>query len=304
MTQTGYALVDGDPPATPRHWLVCTIAVIVAQWLLGMSGGALNPLAMISYWSGSEDALLFQVAMFVYIAGPFVLIGWLAAYLARRFDGRGHSAIGLSRRALPQALPWILVGIVAATPTWLRLFQTAPYWYEAVALLVLAPATLLQSGAEEILFRGVLLPMLVARYGGGRGLLVSAGLFALWHIYPTQPAADILVRAGTTFVAGLTLGIVALRQGHLGGAIALHFVWNFFVFAEAGFLGWSQGFWLSVIASFYATWSFADLANGATVRQLMLPLAIETICVMLICRTTVLELIGGRSKQVERPGDE
>jgi membrane protease YdiL (CAAX protease family) len=304
MAQTGYALVDGTaaanrPPAPPRTWLFCLCTMIVAQWPLGMSSGALQGLWIESVGlsaAGSAPPL----ATFAFLALPFLVLALLALLASRHFDRRGLAAVGLRPEAWAGALPWLLVGMIVAGPTWARLFQASPGWIADTsdALAVLAPATLIQAGGEEVLFRGILLPCLIARYGGGRGLLISAALFGLWHIYPGQPLADVIVRGGSTFIAGLTLGIVALRQGHLGGAIALHLVWNIADALRLGFDGVDGDILGSYISSLYDTWTFADL-SGSQLQTLLLPLALETICVLTLCRETVLQLFGDRKPAAE-----
>ncbi len=76
------------------------------------------------------------------------------------------------------------------------------------AFVVVAPAT------EELLFRGVLLPGLVARHGQLTGLLLGALLFGAIHFdWPGFATAT---------VAGVVLGAVRLRTGSLWPCLVLH----------------------------------------------------------------------------------
>jgi membrane protease YdiL (CAAX protease family) len=78
-----------------------------------------------------------------------------------------------------------------------------------LALVVIVPI------CEELLFRGLLLRGLNHTYGAAPALLVSSILFGLSHFrLPTAilPAT----------VAGLFLGVIALRRGSIWPSIALH----------------------------------------------------------------------------------
>lgn len=71
---------------------------------------------------------------------------------------------------------------------------------------------------EELMFRGWLLGGLRERWGDGRALLVSAGLFALIHGDPWATPA--------LFLLGCVFGWVYLRAGSLWASFGLHAMWN------------------------------------------------------------------------------
>jgi membrane protease YdiL (CAAX protease family) len=221
----------------------------------------------------------------------YAALGVGAMVWSRKMDDRNVSSIGLGWKALREAVPWVIVGLVASSPTIVTFLSLAPGWVEMAgeALIVLVPATVVQAGAEEIIFRGVLLASLAARYGPARGLLYSAALFAFWHVYVGQPLPDLFFRAGTTFVFGVIAGLLALRQGHLGGVIALHVVWNVFIDLAGGFEGWPEQFWTMFVLHFryeapLTTW------DDQTVRATLLSLIIETVLVLAATRTTFRQI--------------
>jgi membrane protease YdiL (CAAX protease family) len=72
--------------------------------------------------------------------------------------------------------------------------------------------------AEEIFFRGYVLPGLIKRFGLARSLLLSSLLFGLFHI---DPGAIV-----PTFALGLTLGWVYLKTGSIWPAIFAHGLHN------------------------------------------------------------------------------
>jgi membrane protease YdiL (CAAX protease family) len=72
--------------------------------------------------------------------------------------------------------------------------------------------------AEEIFFRGYVLPGLAKKFGIGRSLLLSSLLFGLFHI---DPGAIV-----PTFALGLALGWVYLKTGSIWPAIFAHGLHN------------------------------------------------------------------------------
>jgi membrane protease YdiL (CAAX protease family) len=72
--------------------------------------------------------------------------------------------------------------------------------------------------AEEIFFRGFVLPGLVKRFGVVRALLLSSLIFGLFHI---DPGAIV-----PTFALGLVLGWVYLKTGSIWPAMFAHGLHN------------------------------------------------------------------------------
>lgn len=98
----------------------------------------------------------------------------------------------------------------------LRRLLTAdgPFDGVAIVLAVIGVAPV----AEELLFRGLMLPALGRRYRPGTALGASAVLFGAIHVDPVM-----MVYAT---VAGLVLGLVALRTGSTPVAVATHAAFN------------------------------------------------------------------------------
>ena len=126
-------------------------------------------------------------------------------------------------------------------------------WVPPLALLIL-----LQSSAEEVVFRGYLLQSLAARW---RHPLVWGGLptllFTLLHLRGHHSAG--LTAAGLIGVAAVAGSAVLLvcRSGNLGAAMGLHFGAN-----VCGILFMSQADWLNGAALFLGDatdWSEAEL---------------------------------------------
>lgn len=106
--------------------------------------------------------------------------------------------------------------------------NTALPWPTFFAVLPLALAGILvQTGAEELVFRGYLQQQLGARF---RSPLVWMGipsaLFAMAHYDSTLWGQNSLVVVGWTAIFGILAADLTARTGHLGAAIGFHFANN------------------------------------------------------------------------------
>lgn len=92
-----------------------------------------------------------------------------------------------------------------------------------LAVALLAPVV------EELMFRGLLLQLVEERRGRVMALVVSAGIFALFHLLGVgteDPIRSSAVLLPQLFVVGLILGRLAQRHGRLGPAIFTHAGFN------------------------------------------------------------------------------
>lgn len=106
----------------------------------------------------------------------------------------------------------------------------------------------IQGGAEEVVFRGWMLPVVGARYRPWIGLLISSLLFALLHgLNPGLSALAIV----NLVLFGVFAGLYAMREGSIWGISALHTVWN-----------WVQG-------NFFGFEVSGTIASGGTLINLM-----------------------------------
>ncbi|WP_417207879.1 CPBP family intramembrane glutamic endopeptidase [Antarctobacter sp.] len=129
----------------------------------------------------------------------------------------------------------VLNAAVLALPPWDLLTSTRPGLPLNTWLMVL-PATLvvvfIQTGAEEVFFRGYFQSQLAARV---RHPAIWLGLpslaFGLGHYMPGVYGDNALMVAGWSVLFALAAADLTARTGNLGAAVALHFVNNVMVFA-------------------------------------------------------------------------
>ena len=91
-------------------------------------------------------------------------------------------------------------------------------------LFLLITTVLLAPVFEELVFRGILLPVLVSKVGKISGVLLSALIFALAHLSVGELAP--------LFVLGIGLGLMRLSSGRLFPCALMHSLWNGVTFAS------------------------------------------------------------------------
>lgn len=301
--KTGFIHVDGSEaqgrePARPHHWLVAVVAVIVAQWLM-WQGAAFSSVAAGEFLrfgfigvTGEGATSAYVVSNLIFLFVPTAVLAALTLYCVRKFDGRSAKAIGIDAKTAPIALVWSIAGLLATSPVILAALMKGPDGAGLIqGIVILTPVTIVQAGAEEILFRGVLLAFLSARYGAVGGILTSALMFGLWHMQIGQSWLDAAVMLTTSFVFGITAGIVTLHYANLGPALALHVVWNVAAYLYGG-SEWGSDFWPSWVNSFNATWTMERVVSGELVKTVVLPLVLETFIVFAAARDTIYRLLG------------
>jgi len=90
---------------------------------------------------------------------------------------------------------------------------------QIIIVLAVAVATPI---VEELTFRGLLLRYLEERMTPRRALVISAGLFGMFHILGTNGSAGAIIALVQTFLAGLVLAYVTQKSGKLSRAIFVH----------------------------------------------------------------------------------
>lgn len=198
--------------------------------------------------AGIVAAVWLAAAVVLTVAEPWLgprgfMLGFLWSFLGmvlglrlalRLLHGRGLASLvgpgGLRPRAFAAGVAVLAVfvlvtaapGLIAAPPERSQTLGTWLPW----ALPALA-GLLVQTGAEELAFRGYLMQELAARVRARAVWLgVPALLFGALHWNPAEfgPNAGLVVATAT--LSGLVLGDVTARTGNLSAAMGLHFANN------------------------------------------------------------------------------
>lgn len=245
-------------PARPSAalWRLLLGLVVVAAVTLGLSRGVVSLISGLlspergaafgaALQSGSDPAGLLALLALTGALGLATLV------VAETMHWRGLRSL-LGPRAPFRAQFWrviaalaLLNGAVLLLPPWPLAAASLPgldpgLW---LALLPVTLAVLLvQTGSEELFFRGYLQSQLGARF---RMPLVWMGLpalfFALGHYAPGIYGGNAGLVALWSLLFGLAAADLTARAGTLAPAIALHLVNNLFAVALVSFSGGLSG---------------------------------------------------------------
>lgn len=216
--------------------LVILLGVLYGFTATGISMPKDMPAAQAGFWMGMELICAFAL---VYL----ILWAWLKFFEKRPFWTLGYEMQNAFRQYARGFLFGALmfagaVGILAAFGS--VSFERGLPAYQGVAALggviLVLFGWIVQGGAEEVLLRGWVLPVVGARYKPWIGLLVSSLIFSVMH--GLNPGLSPLALINLALF-GVFAGLYAMREGSLWGVSALHSVWNwvqgnFFGFQVSG----------------------------------------------------------------------
>ena len=225
--------------ARPGLWRLLLGVVVFAALTVGMAWAARwaawNALGEEAYLrllgrfetEADPAGVLLLLSLF---AAPFLAVPLAAFVVHRRRPG---SLVGPTARAARHFA--LAAGATAAVSAaylalWGLVFDSEPGLPPAVWALYAAPAMallLIQTGAEELLFRGYLQTQLAARFRSALAWAVLPSLaFGALHWDPGLPFANAAMIVATTAVFGLVAADLTARTGTLGAAWGLHFANN------------------------------------------------------------------------------
>ena len=214
---------------------ILVIAVVTVAWGAIMAGA-------VYLWGGPSvvrSALMGMVepeAPFgtLLLLGTFIGMAAAPVVAAKLLHGRGPGSLFGPPGRAARHFGWA-VALVAVVYTASLLFTgigappepnlTPAVW---ARLLPLALAfVLIQTGAEELIFRGYLMQQLAARFQWRIVWLVLPALvFGALHYDPITAGDNALIIAGSAAAFGLAAADLTARTGSLGAAWGLHFANN------------------------------------------------------------------------------
>jgi membrane protease YdiL (CAAX protease family) len=177
----------------------------------------------------------------------FLALGLAVVLVSRKLHGRGlASLIGQPSLAVQQMLQVTLlltigtlaIEFIPPDVELLSLLQMRPLGPWLALLPVALLALLIQTGAEELFYRGYVQQQLAARFDQPWVWLVLPSLlFASAHYTPELPPVEAAHYMIWAFCFGLAAADLTARSGTLGPAIGFHLVNNalaFLLFGQAG----------------------------------------------------------------------
>jgi len=195
---------------------------------------------------------------FVFMAVPVFLITetlhkrrWYTLFAPWQVEKRVFLYVSAALLVLVVAIellpPWNF-GLLKANPS-----LSAGSWLMLLPIAVLA--VLIQTSAEELVFRGYLQSQLAARFNSPLvWMVVPSAIFAWLHYDPATWGAGAIWPVLWAFLFGLCAADLVARSGTLGAAIAFHFVNNLYPLVFAAFPDNLSGF-----ALFHLPWTSEEI---------------------------------------------
>ena len=225
-------------PARPRAglWrLAAGLVVIVAVYVASIAGMGMLA-AVLAAWLGVrvtlDPATLAQspvaVLLLIYSFAGMMLGVVLAARLVhRRAVGTLFGPGARVRRDFVFGAAVMLAAFAVALPLWpgrAELVAGAPWRLWLMLLPLALVGLLIQTAAEEMLFRGYLQQQLAARFRSALvWMLLPSALFGVLHYEPVMMGGNVWLVVAATGVFGLVAADLTARSGSLGLAWGLHF---------------------------------------------------------------------------------
>ncbi|SDE05164.1 CPBP family intramembrane glutamic endopeptidase [Ruegeria marina] len=217
----------------PELWRLLAGLVLIAAFVLLCNAVVLTAVSQIAptdwaaaFLSGSSSLGL------LLLLGSFGFVILAVAVAARLFQRRAPTGIlgppGLAVRQFWRVFRLLLgLGLALLILPPYDMGEPLQANLPFARWLLLLPLSLLaigiQTGAEEILFRGYIQQALAARFRSPLvWMVVPSLLFALGHYLPAEAGDNAVLIAVWSFVFGLLTADITARAGTLGPAIALH----------------------------------------------------------------------------------
>lgn len=243
----GLLLVAAVSFSMPAVVQIAAAGLFPGAWLAGLTDGS-------------------NAAAMLLLLGSFGFIALGVAMAARLLHRRGFGTVTGRLRPLVRQFGRVslyLLGLVAlllALPPYGMgppMIPNLPFWTWLALLPLSVAAVLVQTGSEEILFRGYVQQALAARFRHPAvWLLGPSALFALGHYLPSEAGGNAPLIAVWAGLFGVLMADLTARAGTLGPAMAVHFFNN-----VAALLLFASPSSLNGLALYLIPFDMADTAN-------------------------------------------
>lgn len=209
-------------------WTLAVVGLFAAAFALGGAEAFPDRLARLEE---GRDPWAVTLVLLTF-AGPFAGALLAARLLHGRAPGTLFGPRGRVLRDLAGAAAIVAVVYALGLALWELRFDSRPGLPSGAWALWLAPAlaaVALQTGAEELVFRGYLQSQLAARFASPFAWAVAPSLlFGAVHWDPGAPLPVALAIMGSAALFGLIAADLTARTGSIGAAWGLHLANNAF----------------------------------------------------------------------------
>lgn len=231
-------LFEAQVPNHRRTWILAIPVLAFSFFIVGQIL-TLMPVKLLGL--ASRDTIETYPTILFLIIGTFAMAALVFAAWLRFFERRSWASVGLGVREDTRRnyLRGFGLGLLMAATVVGSVQLLGGYSIEAelnlqlrdlVPILILMLAFMLQSGTEELVFRGWMLGRIAARYGLWAGVIGNSVLFTLMHVDTDALAAlgmaGIIMFTFATLLFSIFLSLLAIRERSIWGAAAWHASWN------------------------------------------------------------------------------
>jgi membrane protease YdiL (CAAX protease family) len=230
-------LFEAEPPKHRRTWI---LAVPVLAFAFFIVGQILMLLPTKHLGLASRETIETYPTILFLIIGAFGMTALVFAAWLRFFERRSWASVGLGigKDTRRNYLLGFGLGLVMAASVVYAVRLLGGYAIEAevdlqlrdlAPILILMFAFMLQSGVEELIFRGWMLGRIAARYGLWAGVIANSVLFTLMHFDKDVSALGLsgtLLFVAMTILFSVFLSLLVIKEKSIWGAAAWHAAWN------------------------------------------------------------------------------
>jgi membrane protease YdiL (CAAX protease family) len=227
------AIYAGAPARGWRPWGV--LVPFLGLVFVVATGAPLEYLlAKLNLLAGKEEDPVGLLGFVAFLVGPFGLLALATLAWVRFVERRPFSTIGLlSPRGAAIFGSGLLTGALMMSAVVAGIWLTGVLKADAIApafasvtslasIALLLAAFVIQSSAEEILFRGWMMSALAVKFGTIAAVIVSSAVFTLLHFdRHAGPLFGINVFLFAVFACSWSL-----RTGNIWGVMGWHSAWN------------------------------------------------------------------------------
>lgn len=221
-----------------RTWAWATF-ILVPLFLLGGQILVLLPAKLLGVIT-RENVETYPYIL-ILIIGAFGAAALIFALWIKFFERRDLKSVGvgIDSGTSKRYARGFLIGLLMAAAVVYAVRVLGGYSVEAethiassaiVPVFVLMFAFILQSGTEELVFRGWMMGRLAERYGLWVGVIGNSVLFTLMHVdieaLTALGASGMIIFTAATLLFSIFLSLLVIRERSIWGAAAWHASWN------------------------------------------------------------------------------
>ena len=220
-----------------RTWILAVPVLAFAFFIVGQIL-VLLPVKLLGL--ASRETVETYPTILYLIIGAFGVTALIFAAWLRFFERRSWASVGfgIAKDTRRNYLLRFGLGLLMAASVVYAVRLLGGYSIEAevdlqlrdiAPILILMFAFVLQSGVEELIFRGWMLARIAARYGLWAGVIGNSVLFTLMHFNRDVSALGLsgtFLFIAATLLFSVFLSLLVIKEKSVWGAAAWHAAWN------------------------------------------------------------------------------